>query len=156
MEALAVIGLVGNIVQFVDFGSKLISKSIQLYQSSDGVLTENINMETATNHLFRLNNKLENAANSTGDKALQALCKSCGTVADELLGALDKLKVHEEKKKWKSMRKALRSLWSKEKIQEIEKQLASFREELNLHIVVDLRCVKRLMGAVAVLMMSKL
>jgi hypothetical protein len=31
MEALAVIGLVGNIVQFVDFGSKLISKSVQLY-----------------------------------------------------------------------------------------------------------------------------
>jgi len=49
-----------------------------------------------------------------------------------------------KKEEWESMRKALRSLWSKEKIQEIEKRLASFREELNLHIVVDLRCVNRL------------
>jgi hypothetical protein len=144
METLAVIGLIGNIVQFVDFSGKLISKSIQLYQSSDGVLTENINTETATNHLIRLNNKLENAANATGDKALHSLCKSCGVVAVELLRTLDKLKVEGEKKKWKSTRKALRSLWSKEKIQGIEKQLTSFREELNLHIVVDLRCVSRL------------
>ncbi|KAI9854448.1 MAG: hypothetical protein M1813_001242 [Trichoglossum hirsutum] len=139
MEALAVIGLVGNIVQFVDFGGKLIAKSVQLYQSSDGVLTENIDTETATNHLIRLNNKLENAANTTGDKALEALCESCSAVAAELLIALDKLKIHGKKEKWKSMRKALRSLWSKEKIQGIEKRLASFREELNLHIVVNLR-----------------
>jgi hypothetical protein len=145
MEALAVIGLVGNIVQFVDFGSKLISKSVQLYQSRDGVLTENINTETATNRLVRLSSKLENAANATGDKALESLCESCSAVAAELLGALDQLKMHGEKEKWKSMRKALRSLWSKEKIQEIEKRLASFREELNLHIIVDLRYVNRLM-----------
>jgi hypothetical protein len=141
METLAVIGLVGNIVQFVNFGSKLISKSVQLYQSSDGVLTENINKETATTHLIRLNSRLENAANATGDKAIEALCKSCSAVAVELLGALDILKVHGENEKWKSMRKALRSLWSKEKIQDIEKRLASFREELNLHVVVNLRCV---------------
>ena len=143
METLAIIGLIGNIVQFVDFSGKLISKSIQLYQSSDGALTENIGTETATNHLIQLNNKLENGANVTGDKALHALCKSCGVVAVELLRTLDRLKVEGEKTKWKSTRKALRSLWSKEKIQGIEKQLTSFREELNLHIVVDLKYVNR-------------
>lgn len=90
METLAVIGLVGNIVQFVDFGSKLILKSVQLYQPGDGVLTVNIDTETATNHLIRLNSKLENAANATGDKALETLCKLCSAVATELLGALNK------------------------------------------------------------------
>ena len=145
METLGVIGLVDNIIQFVDFGSKLISKSVQLYQSSDGVLTEIITTETVTNHLIQLNSKLKNAANATGDKALETLCKSCSAVAAELLGALNKLKVHGKKERWKSMRKALRSLWSKEKIQEIEKRLASFREELNLHIAVDLRCGNMLM-----------
>ena|SRR2546423_7114344 len=144
MEALTVVSLVGILIQFVDFGSTLISKSIQLCQYSDGVLAENVNTETATNDLILLNNKLEKAANATGDTALEALCKSCSAVAVELLGALDKLKVHGEKEKWKSMRKALRSVWSKEKIQGIEKQLASFREELNLHVIVGLRCVNKL------------
>jgi hypothetical protein len=145
MEGLVVFSIICNVVQFVDFSSQLISKSVRLYQSSDGSLAENINLEAATIHLLRLNSKLEHTANAASDKALAALCKSCGTVAVELLGALDKLKVHPAKEKWKSIRKALRTLWSKDKIQELEKQLASFREELNLHVVVDLRYVNRLM-----------
>src|SRR5579871_2386662 len=99
MEVLAVIGLVGNLFQLVNFCSRLISKSVQLYQDSDGVLTEDITTETATNDLILLNSKLENAANVTGDKALEDLCKSCSAVATELLAALDKLKVHQGKEK---------------------------------------------------------
>jgi len=33
-EALAAIGLAGNIVQFVDFGTKLVLKGQELYQSA--------------------------------------------------------------------------------------------------------------------------
>ncbi len=46
---------------------------------------------------------------STGDSALESPCKSCGTAADELLVALDKVKVNGKQDKWKSIRKALRS-----------------------------------------------
>src|SRR5271170_5800726 len=106
METLAIIGLVGNIVQLVDFSGKLISKSTELYQSSEGALAENIDTETVTNHLVLLNNKLKNAATTTGDSALERLCKSCGTAADELLAALDNVKVKGKQTKWKSMRKA--------------------------------------------------
>ena len=78
MEALAVVGPVGNIVQFVDFSSKLVSKSVQLYQSSNGTLAKNTDAETVTNHLRLLNDKLNDAANTASDAALQSLCKSCG------------------------------------------------------------------------------
>ena len=139
METLAAIGLVGNIVQFVDFSSKLISKTVQLYRSGDGTLTEITDAETATNHLVLLSNKLKSTANTTGDPALEDLCRSCNTVAVDFLGALDKLKVQGRQGKWRSMRKALQNVWSKEEIQEAEKRLASFREELNLHVAVDLR-----------------
>jgi hypothetical protein len=139
MEALAIIGLVGNIVQFVDFSGKLISKSTELYRSSEGALAENIDTETATNHLILLNSKLKNAATATGDTALENLCKSCNTAAEKLLDALDKVKVNGKQQKWKSMRKALQSVWSKEEIGELEQRLSKFREELNSHIVVDLR-----------------
>ena len=54
-------------------------------------------MEAATHRLIRLNSKLEKAAITTGDRALETLCKSCSAVGVELLGALDKLKVHGEK-----------------------------------------------------------
>ncbi len=139
METLAIIGLVGNIVQFLDFSGKLISKSIQLYQSSDGALAGNTNIETATSHLSLLNNKLKDAAAATGDRTLETLCRSCEGVADKLLEALGKVKAKGTQRKWESIRKALRAVWSKDDIDELEQQLARFRDELNLHIAVDLR-----------------
>lgn len=139
MDPLSTIGLVGNIVQFVDFGSKLISKSVELYQSTEGALDENLGAETATNHLKDLNEKLKNDAKSTGDTTLKDLCEACDQVARELLEALDKVKVKGKHEKWKSIRKALRSVWSKEHIEELEQRLARLRAELNLHLIVDLR-----------------
>jgi hypothetical protein len=139
MDPLSTIGLVGNIVQFVDFGSKLISKSVELYRSTEGALDENLDTETATNHLKDLNEKLKNGAKSTGDTTLKDLCEACDKVARELLEALDKVKVKGKHEKWKSIRKALRSVWSKEHIEELEQRLARLRAELNLHLVVDLR-----------------
>lgn len=145
METLAIIGLVGNIVQFVDFGGKLISKSTELYRSSEGALAEHIDIETAINHLVLLNSKLKDVATTTGDGALESLCISCATTADNLLAALDKVKVKDKQHKWKSIRKALRSVWSKEEIGDLERRLATFREELTFHVVVDLRSVRMLL-----------
>jgi hypothetical protein len=139
MEVLAIVGLVGNIIQFVDFSGKLISKSVQLYQSREGALAENIDTETATNHLLLLNDKLKDTATSTGDRTLKDLCEACHTVARELLEALDEVKVKGKQQKWKSIRKALNSVWSKEHIAQLEQRLANLRKELNLHVVVDIR-----------------
>lgn len=142
MEPLAIIGLVGSVVQFVDFSGKLISKSTELYQSSKGALAENIDIETAISDLVFLKSKLQITTATTGDNALERLCTSCGTAADELLLALDKVKVKGKPGKWKSIRKAIRSVWSKEEIEELERRLERLKEELNLHIVVDIRCVR--------------
>lgn len=136
MEALAVVGLVGTIVQFVDFGGKLISKSIQLY--NDGVLTENVDIETVTNDLVALNKKLKDDG-IVGDGTLQSLSLSCQNAANDLLEALKKVTVKDKQQKWESVRKALRTVWSKDKLTGLEHRLAKLKAELNLHIVVHLR-----------------
>ena len=146
METLAIIGLVGNIVQFVDFSGKLISKSAELYQSSEGALAENIDIETATKHLLLLNKKLKDASSATGDASIQRLSVSCHAAAIDLLVALDKVKTKGEQKRWKSIRKALRSIWGKGEIEELERRLTRFREELNLHLTEDLRLVRILLS----------
>lgn len=141
MEALAIIGLVGNIVQFVDFSSKLISTSTQIYGSAEGALAENVDIEAVTNDLVLLSNNLKDAASNPRDEALKSLCESCHTVAEQLLAALDKVKAKGKRQKLDSIRKAVRSVWNKEHIEGLERRLARFREELNLRVVVDLRCV---------------
>jgi hypothetical protein len=138
MDPVTVIGLVSSIIQLVDFSGQLISKTAQLYRSADSALAENLDIEAATKDLTQLNEKLK-ASVATGDAALEQLCNSCNAVGDELLGALSKLKVNGKQPKWQSARKALRSIWSKEKINQLESRLAMFREELNLRITVGLR-----------------
>jgi hypothetical protein len=88
-----------------------------------------------------LNNKTKDAATIANDDALKRLCESCKSTADELLAALDKVKVNGKQDRRKSIRKALRSVWSKERICELVGRLEKFREKLNLHVIVDLRCV---------------
>jgi hypothetical protein len=141
MEALAAIGLAGNIVQFVDFSGRLISESIELYHSYDGALAENVDIETATKHLVVLIKRLKDDAIIAGDGALQNLSHLCRNAAIDLLVALDKVKVKNRQQRWSSIRKALRSVWSKEEIRELEQRLVKFKEELNLHVVVQLRYV---------------
>lgn len=141
MEALAAISLVGNIVQFVSFSGKLISKSTQLYHSSDGALREYIDVENAAKHLLLLNKKLKDDAITVGDAALQTLCLSCRESAIDLLEALDNVKVKNKQQKWESVRQALRSVWSKEEVKELEQRLAKIKDDLNFHVVMGLRQV---------------
>jgi hypothetical protein len=138
MDPVTAVGLVSSIVQLVEFSGQLISKSVQLYRSADGALAENLDIEAVTNDLTQLNEKLKASA-VTGDAALKKLCNSCNAVGDELLEALSRLKVNGKQQKWQSARKALRSIWRKEKIDQLEGRLAMFREELNLRITVGLR-----------------
>jgi hypothetical protein len=91
-----------------------------------------------------LNNKIKDAATITSDDVLRRLCESCQSTADELLAVLNNIKVDSKQGRWKSIWKALRNVWSKEQISELEGRLERFRKELHLHIVVDLRYVSML------------
>jgi hypothetical protein len=62
MEPLVAISLVGNIVQFVDFSSKLVSKTVEGYRLADGAFVDNANLETATNDLVALNESINSNA----------------------------------------------------------------------------------------------
>lgn len=135
MDPISALSLAATVVQLVDFSIKIVSKSSELYRSNG--LVENQSIDKATKDLIKLNDQLKDSSVSNSD--LQELCKACGDAADELLTALSKVKVDGKGKAWQSFRKALRSIWSKEEIQELEKRLARFRNELNLRLTVGLR-----------------
>jgi hypothetical protein len=144
MEVLAAIGLAGTIIQFVDFSGKLVSKTAEIYKSGAGALIENIDIETATNNLILLSTNLHASADSASGTALGKLCQSCGAVVQQLPSALDKVKAKGEYQKWKSFRKALRSVWNKEEIAALEQRLARYTDEINFHVVLDLRSVRHI------------
>lgn len=106
MEALTSLSVASSVIQFVDFGSKLLSKSKKLYKSKDGVLSSTIDSERIVldlnSLLVSLRRKLpENRIlsgqspqkRSENDEALDDLCKRSVEIAEQLLRRLEKLRV---------------------------------------------------------------
>ena len=140
MEGVAALSFASNIFQLIDFASKLISKSCEIYRSVDGVTQDYIDIRIVTTDTKVLADRLKQSSPST-DQSLVQLSRDCCHVAEELLAALAKLQADGQATRWKSVRKALRTLWSKEKISEIEKRLSAFRDQLNLKVCLELKYV---------------
>ena len=128
LESLAALSLAGNIVQFVDFGCRLFSKSRELYRSSDGVLAENVELENIANSLTALSKGLRVDSSQAQPKPddytdLKNLAKDCEKIAIELLEALREMKVKEPQKKLQCFRTALKRIWRSKKIEDVSKRL---------------------------------
>jgi len=131
-------------VQFVDFSSKLLSKTHQIYKSVDGSFSENVQIKAITADLLRLSSRLRSSIPlahsgdlSTDQQSLAIICSGCQDMVTVLLEKLQKLSVHDKRKKWKSFWYALRSVWDDSEIDALVQRLAEYRNELELHILVS-------------------
>jgi hypothetical protein len=148
MDPLTALSLASSIVQFVDFGSELVAKGYRRYKSPDGSLVEDADTEMAAHHLVYLVSKLQHPSESrlrdseagqVEDQAFRALCTKCESIGEELLSCLKAARVEGKHRKWKSFRQALRSVSTEEKLSKIEARLSALKDELEFHILVDLR-----------------
>jgi hypothetical protein len=151
MDPLSALSVASSIVQFIEFGNKLVGKGFQIYKSADGALAENVDKEVVVHDLIHLNERLEtsilrkapeklnNESENHALSALYALCSRCRILGEELLAHLRALRVEGRNRKWRSFRQALKSVLAEEAIDEIGKRLATFRDELEFHVLVDLR-----------------
>lgn len=70
MDPLSALSLAGTIIQFADFGSKLLSESLQLYKSSRGTLDANEQLELVTADLQSVIAKLRTTSNIAIEEGL--------------------------------------------------------------------------------------
>ncbi|PQE13327.1 Vegetative incompatibility HET-E-1 protein [Rutstroemia sp. NJR-2017a BVV2] len=135
--------LASAIVQFIDFGFKLVSEGIELYEN--GTLTENEELELITSDLENLANNLGTSSsqlktNSPDEKALQELAFRCNDLAIELLAILDTLKPQRQgstklRHGLESVRVAVRNARKKGRIQTIESRLEKLQKQLNSRMI---------------------
>ena len=146
MECLAAIGLAGNVVQFVSFGYSLIAKSSEIHKSVSGASSEHIDLHIISQNIKDLNRKIISNQNSS-----QNLCdvtERCNAVAEDLLQAIAQLQFKQlppgpgkGPTKWQSFRKALKSVWTKVRIDELKSRLESLRDQVMMHLVSSTRSV---------------
>lgn len=153
MDPLTALSAAGTIIQFVDFGSKLLSGTVELYRSSVGFLEIHQQLELVTSNLKSVVIKMRQACQceaGEGERPLReddqrqedsihAICDEATRIADELLGKLANLKVKGEKHRvWESLKAVIKAAWSKEEIKALSGRLSQLREALSTRTMLSL------------------
>ncbi|KAN0116846.1 hypothetical protein V8E51_002823 [Hyaloscypha variabilis] len=146
VDPITALSIASSVVQFVDYSTKLLSKSSELYKH--GSLADNDELELVTKDLTRLTGDLlvvgkkqqdDPDANDPEETALRELARLCNDIGQQLLAQLGTLKVAHPGNKLEhgleSISKAVRSSWKRSKVENIEKRLRKVREELDTRIL---------------------
>ena len=153
MDPLSALSVAGTIVQFVDYGTRLLSRANELYNSSVGTLCPNNELELVTTDLRGLITKLRQSFNSESDidplsaeaqhqKSFEKLCDEATKLAKELVERLDKLKVKDGKHRlWRSLQHAIESAWSEREVTDLKNRLLSFKEALETRVLFSIPLV---------------
>jgi len=147
MDPITALGLAANVAQFIEFGLGIVSKGQQLYRAGSTVYHTTLqsvasDLELLTSELQR-NLKTVTASKPLGidDEALKTLCEDCSKTATELIEVLEELKVdtRQQKRVWKSVRQALKSVWKKEGVDALVERLLQYRDQINTRILMTMR-----------------
>ena len=147
LDPLTAVSLASCVVQFTEFGIKLIERSIELYNSANGLNAERSNLELKTKHVRKLAEKIvafEHEGFHESNGRLINIAKSCDSIAKRLLSVLDDLKVKRlagPGRKWESFRKAVADLTphNKKKIATLEADFRLMQEMIFSEIQIMMR-----------------
>jgi hypothetical protein len=143
LDPLSAFSVAGSVVQFVDYGTKLTSYIVELYNSTSGIAVDNAEILSLTHHFKQLAEGLSNIApkgegeaNVVVDRAsFQSLLLLCKSTATELIAVLDDLKVDKSNKLWSSIRQGFRSSRKKDDIVKLVNRIESLRGPLNSYLL---------------------
>jgi hypothetical protein len=144
LEGLAVLSLAGNIAQFLELGCKLFSKSRELYESAAGITAEDAQLGIIARSTQILSEGLiitgtDDVRRSADESNLMTLAKECKEMADQVLGALNQLKVKGSRSNWKCLRASLKRVWKSGQIEDIARRLDTCTTQLTSCMVKLLR-----------------
>ncbi|KAF5549978.1 hypothetical protein FNAPI_7895 [Fusarium napiforme] len=137
LDPVTAIGLASSIVAFVDFSAKLVKGSIEIYQASDGTLTENRSSQAVGVAMERFAARLvirQPSEPGEEEKELVDLATKCHAVCIEILDLLGRIRPKDLSSKRQSIWAALKNKFHEGERQELEKRLDTYRRQLELHM----------------------
>jgi hypothetical protein len=149
MDPISAVSLASSIIQIVDFSSRLLSRTHELYVSVDGSLKEHMIIDNATNNLSSLYGDLQKSNKSIpgslglsdADKLLVKLKDESEVVVRKLRGALDKAKTKKAHSKAQSVFQALKSVFTDPEILRLANELDNIGKQVNMALLLSLRYV---------------
>lgn len=148
LDPLSALGVAASVVQFIEFGAKLISKNRELSRSSTGALVEHGEMIAASNRLKELDDGLlkslavlaaKNKKLTESEAALRDISQECRDMAAEFSQTMSMYSVEPGQNTYKSFRTAFKAVWNKEGIEAMKQRLNDQRQQLSLNILIVMR-----------------
>ncbi|MCJ1382575.1 hypothetical protein MMC17_005688 [Xylographa soralifera] len=154
MDPLTALGLAASVAQLIDFGSKIVTKSKEIAENGSSISVTHLS--GITNDLVVINSNLEQqlgyrkvpgAGFTKEEQALHDLTLQCKTVAQELIDCLSRVTLDSHKKdKWATVRAAVKTIWSKDRIDSLANRLNDYREQLALRVLLLLNANNTVQG----------
>jgi len=146
VDPIAALGVAGNVVQFVQFASEVISEGKRIYRSGDGTASDNHDLEIVTSDLILLQSKIAKSTEGSlsndapGEEvALRRICEVANELATKLLQKLNSVKAEGRHRRWDSFRQALKTVWSQKDIDRIAERLSKVQNDRQLQVLVGLK-----------------
>ncbi|KAK1834932.1 hypothetical protein QBC39DRAFT_275959 [Podospora conica] len=143
-EAIAAVSLAGNVLQFLEAGGKFTFRAFEILRhgACGGSRSDLKDLRQITHDFQRLLEHLRNSS-ASNDKAasspLASLSMACSDVVKELLEKLDKIGLNDNHKRANLLVIEFKSAWQKVEIENLEKRIARFREQLAVHWITEMR-----------------
>jgi hypothetical protein len=149
LDPVSALGVSAAVVQLIQFGGNLLSKSYSLYRNGESAFLEITELDAIAHTLAGMDEHIQVALApittrtrlSSQEQTIQDICKNVCRLASQLIDALDSLRVRSRHAKWKSFREALNMIWNSDRIDELARTLERYRSELDTFLLVSLRYV---------------
>jgi hypothetical protein len=138
MDPFVALGLAGNIIQFIDFATKIIHAAADIRSSAAGVAKDDNDIITSTTRLetFLSRFELSKAASRLSDEEIElnVIASECKKMSEDLLKSVKELQASDPMSKRQSLGAALKSAWKKPEKDRMERRLENCKSTLGLYL----------------------
>ncbi|KAL9058090.1 MAG: hypothetical protein Q9162_001952 [Coniocarpon cinnabarinum] len=139
-DPISALGLAANIVNIVDCGIKLLSKTKALYRSAQTASTDHLNLEIVARDLQSLSGELKAHTQCEGKNVendpIKSLADQTSSIANDLLETLAKVHRKKGNKALQSLKAVLRAQGEEERIRSTEQSLFKLRDQIVARLIV--------------------
>ena len=140
MEAVAAFGLAGTVLQFLDSGARFVTLARSFYKQGADNTNDHLHLLMITESLTAIFPTLSNLKSDNGiEHGLTQLATDCSKTAVRLLTILQGIRDPGFSRKRDAIKTAFRLIYKEDEIKSLQEQLSSFRDQLNLLLLLSLR-----------------
>jgi len=147
LDPLTAVSLAATVVQFVDFTSKVISKTKELRNATHGASNTFSSIEIVTTDLHTLSEKLasgvqkiaEAGQQSENERALGELSSRCIRLSEKLINRMKDYNAQKGDGGLKVIFKATKAVWSRKELDDLTIELDQFRNQLQLRVFLSFK-----------------